>query len=174
MLLLVGTQIARSLPPKQVAKPLAQSSPTTTSTQKGQKLPVSASVSIGKQTILLEVARTAEEQATGLMYRTELAKDRGMLFVFDPPRQVKFWMKNTLISLDMIFVSNGVVKYIGNNIPPCKIANCPSYGPDQNVAIDGVIELRGGRAAELKIKVGDSLKITDTQPKGVILDRSTK
>jgi uncharacterized protein len=174
MLLSVSTQSVRSLPPKQMAEPLAQSSPAATSTQKGQKLPLSASLAIGKQTILLEVARTAQEQATGLMYRTELAKDRGMLFVFDPPRPAQFWMKNTLIPLDMIFVSNGVVKYIGNNIPPCKIANCPSYGPDQSVAVDGVIELRGGRAAELKLKVGDTLKITDTQPKGVILDRVKK
>jgi uncharacterized protein len=157
-----------------MTEPLAQSSPAVTSTPKGQKLPVSASVSIGKQTILLEVARTGEEQAMGLMYRTELAKDRGMLFVFNPPRPVQFWMKNTLIPLDMLFMSNGVVKYIGNNIPPCKVANCPSYGPDQNVAVDGVIELRGGRAAELKIKVGDLLKINDIQPKGVILDRTTK
>jgi uncharacterized protein len=174
ILLLGCSQSVRSLPPIQMTEPLAQSSPAITSTQKGQKLPVSASVSIGKQTILLEVARTTEEQSTGLMYRTELAKDRGMLFVFNPPRPAQFWMKNTLIPLDMLFMSNGVVKYIGNNIPPCKVANCPSYGPEQNVAVDGVIELRGGRAAELKIKVGDLLRIKDIQPKGVILDRTTK
>jgi uncharacterized membrane protein (UPF0127 family) len=155
-----------------MTEPLAQSAPAIRSTQKGQKLPVSASISIGKQTILLEVARTGEEQAMGLMYRTELARDRGMLFLFNSPRPVQFWMKNTLIPLDMLFMSNGVVKYIGNNIPPCKVANCPSYGPDQSVAVDAVIELRGGRAAELKIKVGDLLKINDIQPKGVTLDRS--
>lgn len=174
ILLLGCSQSVRSLTPIQMTEPLAQSSPGITSTQKGQKLPISASVSIDKQTILLEVARTTQEQATGLMYRTDLAKDRGMLFVFNPPRPAQFWMKNTLIPLDMLFMSNGVVKYIGNNIPPCKVANCPSYGPDLSVAVDGVIELRGGRAAELKIKVGDLLKINDIQPKRVILDRTTK
>ncbi len=110
----------------------------------------------------------------GLMYRTELPPDRGMLFVFNPPRPVKFWMKNTLIPLDMLFVSNGVVKYIGADIPPCKVADCPSYGPAINVAIDGVIELRGGSAAALKIKVGDLLRINDIQPKGLNRDRSSK
>lgn len=100
------------------------------------------------------------------MFRTELAKDRGMLFVFNPPRSVKFWMKNTLIPLDMLFMSNGVVKYISANVPPCRVATCPSYGPDAQIPIDSVIELRGGRAAELKLKVGDRLKIASIQPKG--------
>jgi uncharacterized protein len=157
-----------------MTEPLVQSSPAMKPTQRGQKLPVSATVTIGKQIIMLEVARTSEEQSTGLMYRNELAQDRGMLFLFNPPRSVQFWMKNTLIPLDMLFMSNGVVKYIGNNIPPCKVASCPSYGPEQNVAIDGVIELRGGSATALKIKVGDRLNINNFQPKGLNLERSTK
>ena len=53
---------------------------------------------------IVEVARTPEEQAHGLMYRQSLAPDRGMIFPYEPPRQVEFWMKNTLIPLDMIFV----------------------------------------------------------------------
>lgn len=132
----------------------------------GQKLPIGATAKIDGQTIQLEVARTSQEQVTGLMYRTALAKDRGMLFVFNPPRPVKFWMKNTLIPLDMVFISNGVVKYISANVPPCRVANCPSYGPDSQSNIDGVIELPAGRAAGLKIKVGDVLKISLIQPKG--------
>ncbi len=95
----------------------------------------------------------------GLMYRTSLAANRGMLFVFSPARPVSFWMKNTLIPLDMVFVSNGVVKYIGANIPPCQVAPCPGYGPQSQMPIDNVIELPGGRAAQLKIKVGDRLTI---------------
>jgi uncharacterized protein len=124
-----------------------------------QKLPVTSQFSFKGQTILLEVARTSGEQSTGLMNRTELAHNRGMLFVFSPPRPVSFWMKNTLIPLDMIFVSNGVVKYIGAQILPCKQDPCPSYGPEPKTDIDGVIELRGGRAAELQLKVGDRLKL---------------
>ncbi len=165
-LLLGCSPSAKSLPPLQIAKP-SVTAPTIITSPRGQKLPVSATMTIGGQTILLEVARTNQEQATGLMYRTDLPKDRGMWFVFNPPRPVKFWMKNTLIPLDMLFVSNGVVKYIGADIPSCKVANCPSYGPEQNVDVDGVIELRSGTAAALKIKVGDPLKVDLIQPKGV-------
>ncbi|WP_310487144.1 DUF192 domain-containing protein [Chamaesiphon sp. VAR_69_metabat_338] len=129
------------------------------STQQGQKLPLSARFTTQGQTILLEVARTPEEQSTGLMSRTSLAADRGMLFVFAPARPASFWMKNTLIPLDMVFMSNGVVRHISANVPPCKVADCPGYGPQSQVKIDNVIELRAGRAAELKIKVGDRLTI---------------
>ena len=139
--------------------PTIQTTPDPKPAPQVQKLPVTGQFSFKGQTILLEVARTAQEQSTGLMNRTELANNRGMLFVFSPPRPVSFWMKNTLIPLDMIFVSNGVVKYIGAQIPPCKQDPCPTYGPEPIAAIDGVIELRGGRAAELQLKVGDRLKV---------------
>jgi uncharacterized protein len=141
-------------------------------TAQGQKLPETAQVIIKGQTILLEVAKTQEEQSIGLMNRTNLAQDRGMLFVFTNPSPVRFWMKNTLIPLDMIFLSNGVVKYISVATPPCKADPCPSYGSDQKIDIDRVIELRSGRAAELKLKVGDRIKIQDLQPNSVKKDRS--
>jgi uncharacterized protein len=124
-----------------------------------QKLPITSQFSFKGQTIMLEVARTSQEQSTGLMNRTELATDRGMLFVFSPPRPVSFWMKNTLIPLDMIFMSNGVVKYISAQALPCKQDPCPTYGPESRADIDGVIELRGGRATELQLKVGDRVKL---------------
>lgn len=166
MLCLGCSRPAQSLPPLQINLPAAQSQPSLQPTPIGQKLPVSAQVTIGGQKIGLEVARTPNEQSTGLMYRTELAKDRGMLFVFNPPHPVRFWMKNTLIPLDMVFMSNGVVKYLGTNIPPCKTDACPSYGPDAKIDIDRVIELPAGRATELKLKLGDRLNIADIQPKG--------
>jgi hypothetical protein len=109
------------------------------------------------QRISLEVARTSQEQAMGLMYRTSLAPDRGMLFSFNPPQPVNFWMKNTLIPLDMIFLRNGEIQAIAPNVPPCTTTPCPTYGPQ--VPIDQVIELRGGRAAELSLKVGDRVNI---------------
>jgi uncharacterized protein len=145
--------------------PLTQSVTDPKPTPQGQKLPVSAQVTIAGQNIQLEVARTPQEQSTGLMYRTELAPNRGMLFVFSPPRPVSFWMKNTLIPLDMVFVSNGVVKYIGEKIPPCQQDPCPGYGPEPNVEIDNVLELPSGRAAELRLKVGDRLKFRDYSAK---------
>lgn len=123
----------------------------------GQILPVTAQAIISGQTIDLEVARTPEEQAMGLMYRTYLADDRGMLFSFDPPRKTGFWMKNCKISLDMIFIKSGIVEAIAENVPPCVADPCPTYGP--NVSVEGVIELRGGRATELDLKVGDPIVI---------------
>ena len=123
----------------------------------GQELPISAQAIIKGRQIGLEVARTQEQQATGLMYRTTLADDRGMLFPFEPPQQLSFWMKNVSIPLDMIFIRDGKVKAIAASVPPCTTEPCPTYGPD--IAVNQVIELRGGRAAELGLKVGDKVNI---------------
>lgn len=133
--------------------PLVLSSPTNT----GQMLPISAQAEMAGQLISLEVARTPQEQAMGLMYRTSLAPDRGMLFSFEPPQRVGFWMKNTIIPLDMVFLRNGKVKAIETDVPPCTTTPCPTYGPQE--LIDQVIELRAGRAAELGLKVGDRVSI---------------
>ena len=121
----------------------------------GQLLPISVNTILGDRAIGLEVAKTPQEQATGLMFRTELPDDRGMFFPLDPPRNVRFWMKNVLIELDMVFLREGVVQAIIPNVPPCLSETCPNYGPD--VPVDGVIELRGGRAAQLGLKVGDRI-----------------
>ena len=126
-------------------------------TTSGQVLPVSARARIADRPIELEVAKTVEQQAMGLMYRTSLPDDRGMLFEFKSARRVNFWMKNCKISLDMIFMRDGVVEAIELSAPPCTADPCPTYGPD--TAVDRVIELRGGRAAELGVKVGDRIEI---------------
>ncbi|WP_333056334.1 MULTISPECIES: DUF192 domain-containing protein [unclassified Microcoleus] len=129
---------------------------------RGQLLPISVNTIIAdralaqpSQRIGLEVAQTPQEQATGLMFRTELPDDRGMFFPIEPPRNVRFWMKNVFIELDMVFLREGVVQAIIPNVPPCLSETCPNYGPD--VPVDGVIELRGGRAAQLGLKVGDRI-----------------
>jgi uncharacterized protein len=142
--------------------PVVSSSPTNA----GQMLPISAQAEIRGQRISLEVARTRQQQQMGLMYRTSLADNRGMLFPFDPPQPTSFWMKNTKIPLDMIFLRDGQVKAIFANVPPCKADPCPSYGPENTILIDQVIELRAGRAAELGLKVGDRVTIK-------FLDRNT-
>ncbi len=134
---------------------LVSQSPTATTS--GQVLPISARARIADRPIELEVAKTPEQQAMGLMYRTSLADDRGMLFEFKPARWVNFWMKNCKISLDMIFLRDSVVKAIAVSAPPCTTDPCPTYGPD--TPVDRVIELRGGRAAELGVKVGDRIAI---------------
>ncbi len=124
----------------------------------GQTLPISAKAIVPNgTTIKLEVAQTPEQQAMGLMYRPALPDDRGMLFGFPSAQPVSFWMKNVPVPLDMVFLHNGVVKYIQASAPPCASQPCPTYGP--NTPIDKVIELRSGRAAELNLKVGDTVKI---------------
>ncbi|MBW4468205.1 MAG: DUF192 domain-containing protein [Pegethrix bostrychoides GSE-TBD4-15B] len=127
-----------------------------------QVLPISAEVKVGEQMIQLEVARTEAEQAKGLMYRPALPDNQGMLFPFDPPRPLRFWMRNTPQPLDMVFLLNGEVKAVIANVPPCTSQPCPTYGPGLDV--NQVIELRSGRAAELGVKAGDQLTIQFLEP----------
>ncbi|HTL89663.1 MAG TPA: DUF192 domain-containing protein [Leptolyngbya sp.] len=138
--------------------PLQAQPSTSANSPMGQILPLSASFKASGQVINLEVAKTPDEQAMGLMYRTSLADDRGMLFPFNPPRPTQFWMKNTIIPLDMLFLRNGVIRSISANVPPCQTDPCPVYGA-RNEIIDQVIELRAGRAAELGLKPEDSIAI---------------
>ena len=131
--------------------------PTLPTVALSQTLPLSAQAKMAGQMIQLEVAQTPEQQEIGLMNRTELAADRGMLFPFNPPRPVQFWMKQTIINLDMVFVRQGKVVAIVDNVPPCKADPCAVYGP--KATIDQVVELRGGRAQEIGLKVGDAVRI---------------
>ena len=98
----------------------------------------------------VEVARTAAQQAQGLMNRQSLAPDRGMIFPYDPPTPASFWMKNTLIPLDIIFVrSDGTVARIEANTAPLSLDPVAAGEP-----VGAVLELAGGRAAELGITAG--------------------
>jgi uncharacterized membrane protein (UPF0127 family) len=137
--------------------------PATATIPKGQNLPISAQAILPQGTkIQLEVARTQAEQMMGLMYRPALPDDRGMLFEFSSPQPVQFWMKNVPVALDMVFLNQGVVRYIQSAAPPCESEPCPTYGP--NVPINQVIELRAGRAKELGLKIGDVIKVESVQP----------
>lgn len=78
--------------------------------------------------ITVEIADTIDEQALGLMYRTSMNNDQGMLFVFSEEKQRVFWMKNTKIPLDIIFVdSSGTIVDIKENFTPCVVADCEKY-----------------------------------------------
>ncbi|WP_315789912.1 DUF192 domain-containing protein [Fischerella sp. JS2] len=126
-------------------------------TSKGQQLPISARAVVPNGAIIdLEVAQTPEQQAMGLMYRPALSPNRGMLFQFPTPMAVSFWMKNVPVPLDMVFLRKGVVQMV-TTAPPCNADPCPTYGPKTQV--DQVIELRSGRAEELGLKKGTSIKI---------------
>lgn len=124
---------------------------------RAQVLPVTAKVVVQGKILELEVARTAEQISSGLMFREELPADRGMLFIYEPARVVRFWMRNVLSPLDMIFLREGEIIHIARSVPPCRGVICPAYGPD--APVDQVIELRGGGAEELGLAVGDSLRV---------------
>lgn len=101
----------------------------------------------------VEVARTAQQQARGLMFRTAMGADEGMLFPMDPPRGASFWMRNTVIPLDLIFVGvDGRISNIAANAIPYDESPLRSAG-----LVTAVLELNGGRAAELGLKAGDKV-----------------
>jgi uncharacterized protein len=127
-------------------------------TEQPQTLPLNRLATINQVKLKLALAETPMQQQIGLMYRTRLADDEGMLFPFQPARPVAFWMKNTRIALDMLYIRSGIVREIQANVPPCKADPCPSY-PSKTL-IDQVIEIRGGQAEKLGIKVGDRVTLT--------------
>ena len=106
--------------------------------------------------VKLELAVTQQEVAEGLMYRPSLPENRGMLFIFDDDRYPSFWMKNTLISLDLIFLdSAGSVVDIVANVPPCATDPCPTYSPRKPAR--AVLEVASGTAAAHGIEPGDAI-----------------
>ncbi|MCB9984007.1 MAG: DUF192 domain-containing protein [Rhodospirillales bacterium] len=101
----------------------------------------------------IELALTPRQQAQGLMYRTEMPEDSGMLFFFRVPRKLSFWMKNTLIPLDMVFVHpDGTIHHIHHNAKPQDETSITSKFPAK-----AVLELNGGTADKMGIKEGDQL-----------------
>jgi uncharacterized membrane protein (UPF0127 family) len=108
----------------------------------------------------LELAHTPEQQAQGLMYRESLPEKTGMLFLFDDKGVHRFWMKNTMIPLDMVWMdAEGKVLFVSADTPPCKADPCPSYGPESPAAM--VLEIAGGKAVKEKIGVGSVLQVKD-------------
>lgn len=98
----------------------------------------------------VEVAETPAEQQTGMMFRRSLGPDRGMIFPYSPPQTVGFWMRNTFIPLDMVFIrADGTIARIATGVPQ-SLDSVSSYEP-----VVAVLEIAGGRAAELGIKEGD-------------------
>ena len=108
---------------------------------------------IGTRTFRVEVARSDEEQQRGLMFRTEMGADEGMIFLREPADYAAFWMRNTVIPLDIIFIGNDRrILNIQHGVPYDETP-LPSSG----VAL-AVLELNGGRAEALGIKPGDRVE----------------
>jgi hypothetical protein len=130
----------------------AQNAPTEQgSPQTGlRQVPLTIHSATGDHLFTVQIAATVDQQEHGLMFYRSLGADQGMIFPYDPPQSVSFWMKNTLIPLDMIFIrSDGTIARIAT-AKPLDETPVPAGEP-----VAAVLELRGGRAAELGIRAGD-------------------
>ena len=111
-------------------------------------------------TIFVEIADSPDTRAQGLMFRPSMAPDRGMLFLFPESGDHAFWMKNTLIPLDMFWLDEtGTILHLESNVPICtrKDDGCPRYqSPHKSLQI---LELNAGQAKKLDLAVGSQLTI---------------
>lgn len=118
-----------------------------------EQMPLSIHSDGRTHNFIVEVARTPEEQQQGLMHRRSLEPTRGMIFLYDPPQPASFWMKNTLIPLDIIFIRpDGTIARIAANTVPMSLEPIPSLEP-----VAAVLEIAGGRTAELGVEPGDTV-----------------
>lgn len=138
----------------------AENTPTPAATQASvhpdsglQVIPLTVTTLKGPHAFRVEVARTPAEQAKGLMFRTEMGADEGMLFPYPSPQMLSFWMKNTVLSLDLVFIDEQHrIINIAENAVPYSEQSIMSAAP--GVA---VLELNGGRTRELGIVAGNKV-----------------
>jgi uncharacterized membrane protein (UPF0127 family) len=115
-------------------------------------------VCFGSSCFKVELALTPEQQAMGLMNRTHLDADKGMLFIFSQDGIYPFWMKNTLIPLDMIWMgSGGRVVFIAKDEQPCGPLECPAINPE--VPARYVLEVNAGAAERIGLVEGEKIEI---------------
>ena len=115
-------------------------------------------VCIKKNCFDIEIADTAQEREIGLMNREFLALDSGMLFVFEKEDVYNFWMKNTLIPLDIIWINkDNRISFIKENASPCKTDICETFGPNEKSIY--ILEINGGLVKKMGLGVGDLIKI---------------
>lgn len=114
--------------------------------------------------VIVEIADTDAKRQRGLMFREQMAPTDGMIFLFDEPGNYPFWMKNTLIPLDMIWLDRDArIVSIAESVPPCKADPCPSY--DHQGQALYVVEVVSGFAKQHKLKIGDRLALKGIQKK---------
>jgi len=108
--------------------------------------------------VTVEVVSKDADLERGLMFRSSLGKDQGMLFVFASDDRYKFWMKNMHFNLDMLWISHdGHIVYVGQDIPACSADPCPVYDPGQNARY--VLEINSGYAASHHWLLGDKIDL---------------
>ena len=146
--------VACSAQPAAEAGPSAEVTAETTHPVSGLEIiPLTVTGASGTHRFDVELADTPEAQRRGLMFRTELPDDAGMIFPYDGTTAQSFWMKNTPLPLDIIFIGpDGRISNIAAMAEPYSLESVYSVGP-----VLGVLELRGGLAAELGIEPGDKV-----------------
>jgi len=116
--------------------------------------PLTIVTSTGRHQFKVEITATEADKAMGLMFRQHLPKRSGMLFGYDKPFEITMWMKNTYISLDMIFIKkNGIVHRIERGTEPFSEATISSRGD-----VSAVLEVAAGVADEIGLKPGDTIE----------------
>lgn len=108
----------------------------------------------------VEIARTDEERAQGLMYRASMPMDRGMVFLFEAEEIRPFWMKNCHFPLDLVYtLADGTVTDVLRDVPPCKADPCPSYPPKAKA--DTVLEVNAGVAPANGVTPGAKIRYVE-------------
>ena len=135
----------------------AQSESAAPATEAPQRLPIerlTVETASGARNFEVEIADEEPERNRGLMFRREMARGHGMLFDFRPPQPVSFWMRNTHLPLDIIYIgTDGRILNIAENATPYSDENLPSRG-----VVRGVLEINGGLSRELGIAPGDRVR----------------
>ena len=127
--------------------------PLSVASEPGPTEPLAITTSLGSANFNVEIADTESSREEGLMYRPALAADAGMLFDFKSTKPVYFWMKNTYVPLDMIFIrADGTVAHIAAGATPLSEKTISSEGP-----VRFVLEVNAGTAARIGLKVGDKV-----------------
>lgn len=135
------------------AKPMTTTTPPSTA---GQNYNGPIAVLPDGSQVRIEVAADDDTRAQGLMFRDRVPEGTGMLFVFPQSGDYPFWMKNTLVPLDMIWIDDQKrVVHVQHGVPPCKADPCPSYPP--HAVAKYVLELGDGQAAKHRIVNGSTL-----------------
>ena len=119
----------------------------------------SSKVCIDSHCVDVEIANTKALRQRGLMYRSHLPENKGAFFIFDSEDFHSFWMKNTWIPLDIIWIDSTLrVVDIQSSVPPCRQRRCPSYWPSKKALY--VLEINAGQVSKYDIKMGDKVTIT--------------
>ena len=131
----------------------------------GKKQPAAIfSTPAGPRQVLLEVVETEQDMAKGLMFRQQLEEDHGMLFVYKEDVRPTFWMKNTYLSLDILFLTeDGILVDLFEQVPPCPMRPCPTY--TSRFPCRYVLEVKGGYTARYHIRKGARVQFRNLEDK---------